>query len=170
MGTQIVTYLPLVISVISAVLAVVAFHRTGTFKSLDLRLQLRKDIRETEVWLADLTPAMRTASQSRAAVLAAMGMGGSGNMKVFAEACEVDLRDVDSLTGELKQAAAGVRPRSGYDELESHIVVVHGIRVRVQHLRDKYAAALASDDKNRERITEDAKRRFERLSSRTPTI
>ncbi len=81
-----------------------------------------------------------------------MGIGqqSSANL-IWKDQLETDLNTVRSLASELPDAKETYQ-RSKPQELENKLVEVHALARRAAQVRSNYEAALASDEKNRERI------------------
>ena len=94
---------------------------------------------------------LKQSRASRHAVLAARGVGRSSASKIWTDEWESDLKISHALAGELP-AADETYQRSKRENLESKLVEVHALAAKAAGVRDKYLAALASDDKEREHI------------------
>jgi hypothetical protein len=145
--------------VAGAIMGYVGYRRSRSLKSLDLRLELRKAVNNTQAGLSQLERLIEQANHSREAVAAAKGMFCSGMMVKWKQNVEVD-KDV------AKQLSQNAPPaNTNYEdltpkELESKLVGVHKIQVQIDELRQKYDAAVRADDEDRKHLREAAEARF----------
>lgn len=137
----------------------ISYRRSQQFKTLDLRLELRKQLSGVRVEIGAL-PALRERAQgSRSAVRAAMGRGQqSGDNLTWKSELENDLKTVHALACEFPDAKETYQ-RSKPQKLENKLVEVHALAAKAAQLRNKYEAALASDDKDRDHIRAEVHRR-----------
>jgi hypothetical protein len=137
-----------------AVMGYVAYRRSGELKALDLRLELRKSESELQRTVEELPARLEYAKKSHIAVASAIGMFGSGAFKRWDTDWQADLASVRSLPTELPPANFDYASAS-HSELEARLVAVHALRGKAAHIQEKYEAALAADDKEREHIRAD---------------
>jgi hypothetical protein len=131
------------IAIGSLLVSVVALWRAGRVRTLDLRINLRKDAVELRLALEKLTATIPAAIQSRSAIAAATGQAGA--LQRFRNEAEADLPTVAALRARLD----GIEPVplfAGYGTVEAKVVAAHEVRLRMQELREKYATALAADE------------------------
>jgi hypothetical protein len=133
-----------------AVMGYIGYRHSRSMKALDLRLQLRKDESDFRACVESLPALLDLAKQSRTRVLAATGLGRSGNEQIFLQAWEVDLLSVNALKSKLGgfEGSYSTNPA----ELESKIIDVHRLGSEANELKTKYLNALAKDDKARDQI------------------
>jgi hypothetical protein len=134
--------------VAGAVMGYIAFRRTGAYKALDLRVQLRKDESALRAQLERLPGLLERADGSRQAVLAANGMLGSGAQQIWKTELAADREALAALR------AAWLQPTPDYAklnsaDLESRTVAVHETAGKAGGLAAKYTSALAEDDQLR---------------------
>ena len=139
--------LALVVSVIGAIISLLAYSHAKSIKSTGLRLELGKALNEIEIELRDLPALLELAGRSRERVYAMRGLLGSGAMEVWK-------RENSTGHDELKELQDSVPKREDFSrlsdaELEARIVAAHDFLVRARRLREKYQAALEEDDEHR---------------------
>jgi len=150
---------------VGCLIGLVSYRRSQQIKALDLRLELRKHVSDIRADIEALPALMEGAQASRTAVLAAMGVLQSGASEIWKAALETDLKTVHALARELPDADETYQ-RSKPKKLENKLVEVHTLAVKVARLRDKYETALASDDKERDRIRADVRTRLNPVDRR----
>lgn len=145
----------------------IGYRRSQQIKTRDLRLELRKQITSVRVSIEALPALLERAKVSRSAVRAAMGRGQqSGDNIIWNGELENDFKTAHALAGDLPNVMETYR-NSKPQALEDKLVEVHALAAKAAQLRNKYEAALASDDKDRDYIRENAGRRF---SIKGPTL
>jgi hypothetical protein len=137
----------------------ISYRRSQQIKTLDLRLELRKQVSAARVDIEALPALLELARASRSAVRAAMGRGQqSGDNVIWKAELENDLKTLQALACELPDAKETYQ-RSKPQKLENKLVEVHTLAAKAAQLRNKYETALASDDKDRDHIRAVAHRR-----------
>jgi len=151
MGTGIVGAIT---GVAGAIMGYVSYRKSNNLKTLDLRIELPKQINHTKTIHEKLLSLMRDADGSRKAILAALGVFRSSTMDKWSTTYEAD-------TKSLRQQAKKIPDRNAtYDnlsqkDLESKIVDIYQIQSSLNNLLDKYSDALAWDDEQRKQLRED---------------
>jgi hypothetical protein len=136
----------------------ISYRRSQQIKTLDLRLELRKQVSGVRVDIEALPALLERARASRSAVRSAMGRGQqSGDNLIWNAELENDLKTVQALACELPDAKETYQ-RSKPQKLENKLVEVHALAAKAAQLRNKYETALASDDKDRDHIRAGAHR------------
>ena len=136
----------------------ISYRRSQQIKTLDLRLELRKQVSGVRVDIEALPALFERARASRIAVRSAMGRGQqSGDNLIWNAELENDLKTVQALACELPDAKETYQ-RSKPQKLENKLVEVHALAAKAAQLRNKYETALASDDKDRDHIRAGAHR------------
>jgi hypothetical protein len=136
----------------------ISYRRSQQIKTLDLRLELRKQVSGVRVDIEALPALLERARASRSAVRSAMGRGQqSGDNLIWKAELENDLKTVQALSCELPDAKETYQ-RSKPQKLENKLVEVHALAAKAAQLRNKYETALASDDKDRDHIRAGAHR------------
>jgi hypothetical protein len=138
------------------------YRRLEQIKALDLRLELRKQVSDVRALVEELPDLLERSLVSRSAVLAAMGASRSSASEIWRAGFESDLKVAHTLAAELP-AADETHQHSKPENLESKLVEIHALAAKAAGLRDKYVAALASDEKEREHIRAEAHRRLSRV-------
>jgi hypothetical protein len=141
------------------VLGWISYRRSQQNKALDLRLDLRKQVVDLRAVVEALPNLLQGALASRSAVLAARGLSRSGAFESYKAEWKSDLKAAHDLLREVREVpnADETYQRSKHRELETKLVEVHALATKAKGLRDKYEAALASDEKEREQIRADAR-------------
>jgi len=85
-------------------------------KSLDLRLQLRKDAVALQAMVGQLPGLMDRGNSSRMAVLAASGLGRSGNEQIYLESWQRDSVAAEELQNWARSRGAGHPPPATYPQ------------------------------------------------------
>lgn len=139
--------------VAGAIMGYVSYRRSNSLKSLDLRLQLRKEEHTAKSALANLAKLIDHANSSRKMVAAGTGRLGSSMMQQWKK----EVEDDKTTLGKMLQNAPNTE--EDYEileekELETRLVRVHEFQGEIDKLKEKYEAAIRSDDKDRERIRE----------------
>ena len=140
------------------VLGCVNARRLRQIKSLDLRLELRRQVSDLHTMTEELPDLMQRSKKSRNNVLAAEGLSRTGAFDVWKTSWNSDMVSVRTLDGELPSANDNFKDSKQRD-LEDKLVKVHALASRATRLRDKYLEELATDDKTREHIRADARAR-----------
>lgn len=136
----------------------ISYRRSQQIKTLDLRLELRKQLSGVRCEIEALPALLERARASRSAVRAAMGSGQqSGDNLIWKGELENDAKAVQALASELPNANETYQ-RSKPQKLENKLVEFHALAAKAAQLRNKYETALASDDKDRDHIRTEARR------------
>ena len=140
-----------------------SYRRSNKLKSMELRLELRKDMNTAYININKMKEQMDKADRSRKRLLFKLGHGRSGAMDKWKNEVSADKNKVVTLLD-------GV-PKSGVDydkmhikELERALVKIHGLNGQIQHLLDKYSEAIRSDGEQWKQIHEDRRARNGPLS------
>lgn len=137
----------------------ISYRRSQQIKTLDLRLELRREILGVRVEIEALSSLLERAQMSRSAVSAAMGIGQQSSAnQIWKVKWENDVKALRCLARELPDAKETYE-RSKPKELENKLVEIHALAAKAAQLRNRYETALASDDKDRDRIRSDARSR-----------
>lgn len=150
---QIVTSILGAITGIAAlVFTYINYRRLQKIKSLDLRIELRKQVAEVRAVIDGLPELLERAGKSRDAALSALGTLLTGyHQQVWKPAFASDIETAKNLATELP-AADEVFQRASHQELEERLLEIHALGLKGKQLREKYLAELASDDRDREHI------------------
>ncbi|WP_028214500.1 hypothetical protein [Paraburkholderia mimosarum] len=144
-------YVGMATGIFGAVTGFLGYRRANQIKSLDLRLELRKVLSDAHDSLSSLPTLIEEANGSRHAVLAAKGLGGSGNKIVWDEAVAADRAQIDRIAPSLPSEGADFSTLSS-EHLEAEIVAAHKIKTSLSGMVAKYRAALAADSEDRKQI------------------
>lgn len=141
------------------ILGWIGYRRSRQTEMRVPRLELRKQVTGVRIEIDALPALLERARLSRSAVSAAMGRGQqSSSIVTWKRQLESDLKTVQALASELP-GESETHQRSSPQELENKLVAVHTLAAKVAMLRDKYEAALAADDNDRDHIRASAHRR-----------
>ena len=141
-----------------AVMGYIGYRQSRLMKSLDLRLQLRKDAVSLKSAVDQLPGLMERAKASHLAVLAANGLGRSGSEQIFVQGWQGDSSTVDELqmwVQSLLHDYSHLAPAG----LELMLVEIHEKSLAASRISSKYSAELAADDRAREQIRADVRAR-----------
>ncbi len=133
------------------VMGYLGYRQSRKNKVLDLRLQLRREVNALRALLDPLPSTMEMAKQSHTNVLAAMGLGRSGNQQLFDQALEADKGSVAVLVAELGKID---RDYSSLTDKEMELLLgdVNRLTLEASRYSANYHAVLASDDLRRSEI------------------
>jgi len=137
-----------------AIMGYVSYRKSNSLKSLDLRLELRKAISDARSSLSQLEVLIDFANKSRQAVASATGRYRSGMMEKWKQDVEADKSKLAQMSENAPEARANyenLNPK----ELESKLVGIHQFQSQINELKEKYDAAVHSDDEERKQIRED---------------
>lgn len=138
---------------VGAYFGVKAYFRDTANKVLEQQLRLRMDLTRTEFKCGQLQETVTPGLRSRMAVAVAKGMFNSGQMVIFQQQAEMDLKRASEL-GQQLTAIAGNPDPNDIGALVARIAEIHGVEVEVQSLADKYKKFLEEDDADRKRIAD----------------
>jgi hypothetical protein len=147
-----------VAGIAGAVMGFVSYRRVSRMKALDLRLEVRKLKADCAGELRELPDLMTKANDSRMAVAAAAGWLNSGAIQVWKDQLKQDQASVQALDAGPDLSAAEYR-KVTQTQLEERLVELHGLHREIRRYIEKYRAALAADDKEREHIRADRRLR-----------
>lgn len=134
-----------------AIMGYISFYRTGTLKSLDLRLELKRAEADLHLVVNGLSEQIEHAKRSRQAVLAATGQLNSGFAQKWATQWELDFGAATEMITKLPKSDSNYSSMS-HSELEERLVHIHTELARANKLKEKYEVELAADNKERDRI------------------
>jgi hypothetical protein len=146
-----------------AVLGIISVRKVKHLKSLDLRLELRKAESTASVALSDLSASMERAKQSRERVYSATGQSKSGAMVKWHATYDSDHTEILNIKSELSGLVAQCQDLS-HEELESRLVSVHRLQLKIDGLMQHYQASLDSDDEERNQLRADMRERLKPLN------
>lgn len=145
------SYLAIGVSIVALILSGMGYRRTGKVTEMERRLELRKAVIKAELDLSALEELLPRANKSRRHVAAALGTFRSGAMKIWQEQVTKDEETLKSLLASV--------PETGSDfveldlkGLEAQLAGLHKLQLQIDQLTNKYKAAYAEDDSERDRI------------------
>jgi hypothetical protein len=143
-------YLGAATGIAGVIMAAISLRHTSQFKASDLRQRVwdaHVDIRNA---LTDLSGLLDKSEASRKAVSTAKGGYGSGAMQKWLDELEKDRQASAALHQEFPARLA--LAKLTYAELEAKRGELYELGSRVKKLAEKYHAAIAADDKDREHL------------------
>ena len=146
-----ISYVGMATGISGTIMGFISYRRSNSFKSLDLRLELRKSVNELYQKHSQLNDQIIYANKSRKAVAAATGNLGSGRMKLWEQQIEKDtnyLKDIQAQLPKKDEMFIGLAA----EKLESKLVEVHNIQGDLSRLIEKYTSEITSDDETRRHI------------------
>lgn len=132
------------------ILSIYTYRRSTRLKEMELRLELQKSAAQADADLVALVELLPRANRSRRHVAAAKGLFHSGVMMTWEEEYKLAEGALNKLLASAPKPStfAGLTLK----DLEAKLAELHRLQPQIQHLMDKYKAAFAADDKDRDRI------------------
>jgi hypothetical protein len=128
--------------------------KINKIKSLDLRIEFKRTLIDSDRELNSLQERMAQANRSRTNMSAALGRTGSGMMKQWAEDFEknqgklerlkLEIPDKDEKYGKLKPS-----------ELEDKLIEIHALQGRISTLTDFYTESMKKDEDDGRQLKDD---------------
>ncbi len=146
-----VSYVAMVTGAAGTLMGFVAYRRTGKYKVLDLRLELRKAEAEARSEGTALAKLITDAKASRLAVFGAVGLGRSGGSQVWQAQCDEDEAALSCLMAFIPKEPCDYAGVSD-SVLESRLVEAHRVLTECKLLREKYLGTMSDDDRQRSDI------------------
>ena len=140
-----------VTGIAGAVMGYASYRKTDEIKALELRLELMKTGVEVFQKADELGGLLSRAARSRDAVAAAKGEFKSGAHAKWKSQLEADHESLANITEAVDRLNVDYS-KTPLKELERVIVEVHALRGIVIGVTEKYLAAIADDDRNREHL------------------
>jgi hypothetical protein len=148
-----------VTGILGLVISIVNYRRVSHIKALDMRLDLRRKSSDYLDLVKTLPAHLEHANQSRIRVSAALGLSGSGIMVVWQREFDSDRAKADELMLTSAQFAGDFKTLSR-DELEARLIELHSLDGRARRMKEKYAASIATDDRDRTFIRDNVHANF----------
>lgn len=145
------SYVGAITGITGSVLGLIAYKRSNELKSLDLRLELRKNLNTLHADANELLPFMEHTKKSRYAVSSATGRLKSGPLQKWDADYESDKTFITALINDIPSLDNTYIDLS-HLSLESKIIEVHSLQDKVSRLRQKFNEFLAEDDRARVQI------------------
>lgn len=140
----------------------VALWRADQLKALDLRIQLRQAENNFHSDIEALLELMKRAKKSRENVNAATGAYLSGAMQKWHGEFEADSQEAELLGG-TRSFSNEKLPK---DKLETKLIELHALQLRVTRLKEKYQRSYSQDDQKRIQIWTEQQDRLNREMSK----
>jgi hypothetical protein len=139
-----------VAGIAGAVMGWIAYRRSGQMKTLEMRLELRRAMNETEQTIHGVSDLLAYAHKSRERVSAARGLRNSGAMVAWQQQFDEDQAPVRSLIERAPKADPlhHLKP----EELETRLAAVHKFQIALSAIVNRYKASIAEDDQHRSEI------------------
>jgi hypothetical protein len=134
------------ISAVSALIAALAYWRSGRVRTLDLRTTVRRQCAELQSGLETLAAAIPAAVDSRARITAMTGQ--TGALEHFRTEADSDRAAIEELSKRV-DSLKRIRFLTGYRAVEKRAVIAYEIGTQVRQLRDKYKRAADTDNETR---------------------
>ena len=148
----------MITGVVGARLGYISYRRSNEIKSLDLRLELRREVSTTRKLVELVVTRINQSKRSRRA-LAAMA-GNSGAALAWQGIADNEIETANNLGAALPSAEEKFTKLT-QSELENKLVESHQIAVELNALLKKYGSAISSDDAERHNLI-----RLDRKSTR----
>lgn len=147
-----------VTGIIGTILGYFSYRKTSKIKSLDLRIELRKEVKNLNFQLKETLELAEKAKDSRKKVASALGTFKSGAMSKWLENLEKDKQNLKKLIEDCPDSNLdyGKLKEKG---LENQLVHSHSLNIETDAIKSKYLASLDEDDENRRFIREQAHNR-----------
>jgi len=145
------SYVGMVTGIAGAIMGFISYRKVNSFKSLDLRLELRKSVNDLRQKYKQLNDLMIYANKSRRAVFSATGNLRSGRMKLWEQQVEEDTNSLTEMEKQFPEAVETFNTLST-EELEAKLVEIHNIQGSLLSLIERYTTEIESDDETRRHI------------------
>ncbi len=133
---------------VSAILiSINANKKVNDIKSLDLRVELKKDIVTLKKEFEELKSIIVLANQSREAISAAKGVFNSGMMEKWKRDIITDTEIINNIKGGLPRSEEECQSYS-LVQLESELINIHSLLFDIRSLSEKYKKTMQSDEKD----------------------
>ncbi len=134
-----------------AVMGYVSYRRTEVFKSLDLRIELKKAETDFKLIANELPDQIEYAKRSRQAILSATGQLRSGRAQKLETQWEQDFTTVKQIIENVPNSDSNYYSSSHF-ELEEKLIHIYKEITRANKLKEKYETELMADEKERDLI------------------
>lgn len=127
-----------------AILGVLSYRKVNKLKSLDLRLEYRKAVTETDSLASSVGQLIKETNGTRITLAAASGRSKSGFMEQWEEQTKKDKARVQELRSNIPRSDNGFLDLST-NELETALVDIHKTKVALEGYQEKYNKAKQED-------------------------
>jgi hypothetical protein len=141
----------MVTGIYGAIIGHLGYRQSHRNKLRDLRMQLRKDVDAFNATLAELPKVMLAAKQSHIRVLAARGLGRSGNEQAFTTEWDQDEAATKVLVRQFAELGLNYSALSPI-ELERGLGDLNRLSLEGVRILEKYRAVFLDDDAQRSEI------------------
>jgi hypothetical protein len=148
------SYVGMATGIIGAFTGVIGYRKASSLKSLDLRLELKKETHNALTDVQQIEELINKANKSRQAVAAARGMFKSGMMEKWKADVETDKAQLATLLNKAPDPEENFE-KCSQGVLESKLVELHKFQTEVKDLKEKYISEYQKDDEERKQIRED---------------
>lgn len=159
-------YIGTVTGIIGAITAIIAIaisirsaRKVDTMKSLDLRLELRRNVVDAHLLLDNLVMKIEEARTSKKQNFAASGLLNSGYAEQYLSQCSSDLHSLGVIKVGLPDIDDQYPGKSPAD-LEHKLISIHETLTNLKDLDAKYSESLADDKRAGEKRAEEAQQRI----------
>ena len=140
------SYVGMITGISGAIMGFIGYRKVNAFKSLDLRLELRKSVNSSFQKHSELSDLIATSNGSRKATAAAAGMTSSGRMQLWEQEVEKDTKYINELKEQSPEKDESFTSLTT-EKLESKLVEAHDLQETLLGLIDKYKSAIEEDNK-----------------------
>jgi hypothetical protein len=137
-----------------AIMGYVSYKKSNQIKTLDLRIEVKRNLVNTIVDYKKLRELMVKGNTSRRNILAARGVLKSSMMDIWENQYKIDNVEADKLRKEIPAE------NTNYDNLdpkalEDRLIDLHRIQGRIKKLLEQYSEAIALDAEQHKQLRED---------------
>lgn len=136
---------------IALIVSIKSYVRVSGMKALDLRIEVEKSFNNLEIVLSGIDSYLDFVHQSHLHVLAAIGLGRSGEQVLFDNTFASDKQRLRTLLASQPRRETSYQRYSTLD-LENALTAIHNFHVQLADLRSKYQKIYDSDEERRKEI------------------
>ena len=158
---ELASYVGMFTGIAGMITGYLGYRASKTVKTMDLRIELKKQVKTLHQSYDDLLELMRRAEQSRYAVSTAIGVFNSGGTEKWRQ-------DIDAEKVRLKEAFKGYPDENAdfldfsQNRLEQELINIHGKQTELASISKKYASSIQQDDRERSELRADMRERLNR--------
>lgn len=150
---NLLNYIGVFTGIAGAIMGYLGLRRSDQFKSLDLRLELKRIRGGLLAGVNSLREFLDHAMKSHTRAAAAAGMVNSGATKSWLDDWKKDVVLVEALKADVIASQIDLS-KFNPNQLEDQLVAASELQRQYKSIKSKYEASLASDDVRREHIRE----------------
>ncbi len=145
-----ISYLPMILGSVGAITGVLSYRNSKNFKSLDLRIELRKSCQDLILIHESVMNLLESTDKSRKAIYAASGQLDSGAMVKWTQKYEEDYKYLHEMSDDITEGFSFANMNTS--ELEDKLVEVSGFTTGLRIIEKRYLGYLEEDSKQRDAI------------------